>query len=124
VAFALPLAIYLLAIRNGMPENEVRALTFFSLVTAIIALIFVNRSFRASLSSALLRPNRALIVVLIAVGSILALSLLWPFARNLFRFGPLHSDDLAVVLGAGFAVMAMLEAIKYAGKRKALRPSG
>ena len=124
VAFALPLTIYLLAIRNGMPENEVRALAFFSLVTAIVALIFVNRSFRASLSSALLRPNRALIVVLIAVTSILALSLLWPFARNLFRFGPLHADDLAVVLGAGFAVMAMLEAIKYARKRQALRPSG
>ena len=84
VAFACRLTIYFLAIRNGMPENEVRALTFFSLVTAIVALIFVNRSFRASLSSALLRPNRALIVVLIAVASILALSLLWPYARTCF----------------------------------------
>jgi hypothetical protein len=25
---------------------------------------------------------------------ILALSLLWPAAANLFRFGPLHGDDL------------------------------
>ncbi len=127
-AFALPVTIYFLALRNGMPENEVRALTFFSLVTAILALIFVNRSFRASLSSALLRPNPALIIVLIAVVVILALSLLWPFARNLFHFGPLHADDLAVVLGAGVAVMAVLEAAKYAWHKHSgqprLRPAG
>ena len=122
-AFALPLTIYFLAIRNGMPENEVRAITFFSLVTAILALIFVNRSFRASLSSALLRQNPALIVVLITVTVILALSLRWSFARNLFQFGPLHADDLAVVLGAGLAVMGILEAAKYAWKKQALRPS-
>jgi len=38
VAFAVVGAIYAVAYRQGMPANEVRALTFFSLVTAIVAL--------------------------------------------------------------------------------------
>ena len=31
----------------------------------------------------------------------LSLTLLWPFASDLFRFGPLHLDDLALTVGAG-----------------------
>jgi Ca2+-transporting ATPase len=52
--------------------------------------------------------------VLITIVVILSLSLLWPFMRNLFRFGPLHADDLTIVLGAGFAVMVLLETAKFA----------
>ena len=47
-------------LRRGMPEAEVRALAFFSLVLTIVSLIFVNRSFSASLVTALRRPNPAL----------------------------------------------------------------
>ena len=73
-----------------------RALAFFSLVVAIVSLILVNRSFSASLLTALRRPNRTLAAVLSAVAAILALTLLWPSASKLFAFGPLHADDLAL----------------------------
>ena len=53
-------ASFVVALTRGMPEAEVRALAFFSLVLAIVSLIFVNRSFSASLITALRRPNRAL----------------------------------------------------------------
>ena len=98
LAFALVAAIYVIAYWRGLPEDEVRALAFFSLVTAVVALIFVNRSFSASIWSALRPPNRALKYVLLAVAAILGLTLLWPTASNLFRFGPLHADDLALSL--------------------------
>lgn len=111
-ALALPLAVYLLAVCSGMPENEIRAITFFALVTAIVALIFVNRSFSASLIAAFRRPNPALMVVLFFVAGILTLSLAWPVVRNLFHFGPLHADDLGFALGAGFAVLVLLEIVK------------
>jgi hypothetical protein len=39
--------------------------------------------------------------VLSAVVATLALTLLWPFASDLFAFGPLHADDLSLTLGAG-----------------------
>jgi P-type Ca2+ transporter type 2C len=105
-------AIFLVASRRGMPEAEVRALTFFSLVLAIVGLIFVNRSFSASLITALRRPNPALVWVLITVTTTLGLTLLWPLASDLFRFGPLHPDDLSVTIGAGIIVLAALDLVK------------
>jgi Ca2+-transporting ATPase len=112
LAFALVAVIYVIAYRRGIPTDEVRALAFFSLVMAIVALIFVNRSFSASIRSALLRPNLALKYVLSGMVGILALTLAWPVASNLFRFGPLHANDLALTLGAGFLVLVLLELIK------------
>jgi len=44
---------------------------------------------------------------------ILGLSLLWPAASALFRFGPLHADDLALTLAAGIGVLIVLETLKH-----------
>ena len=111
-AFSLVSVVYIVTLRRGMPEEEVRALTFFSLVLSIVSLIFVNRSFSASLLTALRRPNPALALVLLSVTAMLGLTLLWPLARSLFRFGPLHSDDLALTLGAGVLTLVCLELLK------------
>jgi Ca2+-transporting ATPase len=112
LAFALVAAVYLLALQSGMPVPEVRALTFFSLVVVIVSLILVNRSFSASLLTALRRPNPALVGVLVAVTATLAFTLLSPFANRLFNFGPLHADDLALTLGAGVIALVALELLK------------
>jgi Ca2+-transporting ATPase len=96
-----------------MPEDEVRALTFFSLVLSIVSLILVNRSFSTSLIVAFRRPNQALAWILLTVTVILGLSLLWPAASTLFRFGPLHADDLALTLAAGVVVLIALETFKH-----------
>jgi Ca2+-transporting ATPase len=111
-AFAPVAAIFVVASQNGMPDAEVRALAFFTLVLSILSLIFVNRSFSASLVAALGRPNRALAVVLLTVPTILALTLWWPAASGLFGFGPLHADDLAVTFCAGALVLICLELLK------------
>jgi hypothetical protein len=42
----------------------------------------------------------------------LAATLLIPFVSSLFRFGPLHGDDLLITLGAGVVVLVLLEIIK------------
>jgi Ca2+-transporting ATPase len=112
-AFILVAVIFVVALRRGMPESEVRALTFFSLVLTIVSLIFVNRSFSASLIAALRRPNAALAWVLLAVPVMLSVTLLFPPVSALFRFGPLHPDDLALTLGAGIVVLVVLEALKF-----------
>jgi Ca2+-transporting ATPase len=114
LTLGLVAAIYVVALQRGMPEDEVRALTFFSLVISIVALIFVNRSNSASLFKAIRRPNRALAMVLPAVAAMLAVTLLWPTARDLFRFGPLHVDDLSLTFGAGLLVLVVLESLKWA----------
>jgi P-type Ca2+ transporter type 2C len=111
-AFAIVAGVLFVGLRRGMPIDEVRALTFFALILSIIGLILVNRSFSASVWTALRRPNPTLLWILLPVAVILALALKWPFAAELFRFGPLHADDLALTVGAGVIVFACLDAIK------------
>jgi Ca2+-transporting ATPase len=113
LSFGLVGAIFVIALYRGMPEDEARALTFFSLVLSIVSLILVNRSFSTSLVAAFRRPNPALAWILLAVTVILGLSLLWPAASALFRFGPLHADDLALTIAAGIVVLIVLETLKH-----------
>jgi Ca2+-transporting ATPase len=93
----------------GMPEAELRAFVFTILVLMNIGLILVNRSFRSSLADALLRPNRALWTLAAAVLLVLTVALYWPPAQELFHFGPLHLDDLAVCFAVGCAAIGLLE---------------
>jgi Ca2+-transporting ATPase len=112
LAFGLVAAIFVVALNRGMPVDEVRALTFFALVMSIVALILVNRSTSASILKAIRRPNRALAIVLPLVVLMLAATLLIPFISTLFRFGPLHADDLILTVGAGVIVLVLLEVLK------------
>jgi Ca2+-transporting ATPase len=118
IALVVVGAIYLVASRQGMAEGEVRALSFFSLVLAIVGLILVNRSFSTSVLAALTRPNRTLLLVVFGVVSLLALTLSWPAASQLFHFGPLHWIDLLLALGGGVVVLIGLEGLKWAMRRK------
>ena len=111
-AFAIVAGVLFVGFWRGMPLDEVRALTFFALILSMVGLILINRSFSASVWTAIRRPNPTLLWILLIVGVILALSLKWPFASSLFRFGPLHPDDLALTVGAGIVVFACLDLIK------------
>ena len=117
-ALAVVVAIFLVALGCGMPEAEVRALSFSSLVATIVALIFVNRSYSASLVTALRRPNAVLAWVLLLVALLLILVLVWPLARGLFRFGPLDLYGLAVTLCSGALVFFLLEGLKLGWQRR------
>jgi Ca2+-transporting ATPase len=112
VVLVLSAGIYLVALERRMPEAEVRSLTFFALVLGIVGLIFVNRSFSASIVTAFQRRNAALRWVMLAVTVMLGVSLLLPFARRMFRFGPLHLDDIALTVAAGLATILVLELLK------------
>ena len=99
-------------ISQQMPEDELRALVFVSLVLINASLILVNRSFSGSLLAALGRRNVSLWILLSGVAVILAMTLTWQPAMDLFRFGPLHLDDLALSTVAGVAILITLEKIK------------
>jgi Ca2+-transporting ATPase len=105
-------AMFVLTLRNQMPEDDARALAFVALILAIVSLILVNRSFSSSLKLALLRPNLTLLSILIALGAILGSCLTVPALRELFRFGPLHLDDLALTAGSTLLLLVALELLK------------
>lgn len=112
LAFAMAGVMFIFALRNGMPADEVRALTFVALVLGIFSLILVNRSFSSSLKLAVVRPNLALLSILLGVFTILGLCLSVPALRELFRFGELHLDDLALTLGSALLILVALERLK------------
>jgi Ca2+-transporting ATPase len=112
LALALTAGVYVMAVMRGMPEEEVRALAFVTLVLTNIGLILVNRSFSSSLLHAVTKPNPALWAVLSVVAPLLILSVRWAPAEQLFRFGPLHADDLSVSIAAALALIIGLEILK------------
>ena len=95
-----------------MPEADLRAFIFSSLVLVNMGLILVNRSFSASLARAFLRPNRSLGILFSVVTAVLAITIYWPPAQRLFHFGQLHWDDLAICLVASVVSLLILEGIK------------
>ena len=95
---------------------------FVSLVLINGSLILVNRSSSGSLLQAIVRPNLSLWVLLSGVVAVLAVTLTWQPAMDLFRFGPLHVDDLGVTLLAGVTILVVLQLAKPIW-RKASRPA-
>ncbi len=112
VALAIVAIALVGAVRIGLPEDDVRALVFTSLVLINLGLIFVNRSFSTSLVQAFLRPNRSLWILLGGVVALLGAALYWPPARTLFHFGQLHLDELALCGIAGVLSLLVLEGLK------------
>jgi Ca2+-transporting ATPase len=112
LAFAMLAAVFLVESGAGMPEVELRALTFFALIAEIIALILVNRSFSASLGQALVRHNAALRYVAVAIAGVTALILFLPQAQVLLKFGSIAWSDMVLAIGLGVALLVLLEGCK------------
>ena len=116
-AFATLTVLFLAELSAGMPEAEVRALTFFALNTEIFALILVNRSFSAKLAHTLFRHNVALRSVGAAVTIMAALILFAPPIQALLKFGSIAWSDMALALGLGAGLLMALEACKVPVRR-------
>ena len=112
VAFVLIATAYLIGLYRGMPADELRALTFFSLVFSIIALIFANRSIEPTFAGAFQRPNRALVIALFGVALGLGVTQAASIS-DLFKFGPLGSENLAVALVVGAILLGGLQQFKH-----------
>jgi Ca2+-transporting ATPase len=112
LALAVVATIYLGANLRGMPEAEVRGLTFVTLVLADFALIFVNRTFSSTLDATWRGDNKALWWVGLATTLLLGLALYFEPVRALFRFGPPHAGDLAASVTAAAGLIVVLEFLK------------
>ena len=102
-------SVYLFAVHRGLPAEDVRTLSFFTLVLANLMLIVVNRSYRGHAFDFLTGGNHVLLGIYLLTGTLLAISVTWPTARSLFGFGPLHGDDLGMIAAAiGSLVLVLL----------------
>jgi Ca2+-transporting ATPase len=90
-----------------------------TLVAGNAALVLVNRSFSTSLGAAFLGRNNMLWWVMGTTAAVLALAILVPPLARLFRFGPLHLNDLGIALAGGLLVLLVIEAGKRFARLKA-----
>ena len=112
LVLALVAGLFVMALHQKLPETDARALSFAALVATNLGLVLVNRSLGASVFAAFTRPNAALWWVGAATTAILAGVILFPPARELFHFGPLHGDDILVALASGLIALLLLEFAK------------
>lgn len=109
--------VYIWAMRSGMPETDIRAMAFTTLVMANLALIFVNRSWTQTILGSLRKPNAALWWVTAGTFGVLALLLFVPGVRGLFHMSVLEPAPMSIAVVAGLASVAWFEAYKWVSQR-------
>jgi Ca2+-transporting ATPase len=112
VALLAVAAVYVSAARAGLGIEDVRALTFVSLVAVNIAMIFSSRTFSSSVSAALGRPNATLGWGLGIVGVLLVVILGWPTVRSFFALGEMAVESVLLSILVALAVLATLQFLK------------
>jgi P-type Ca2+ transporter type 2C len=115
---AVTVVIYGYILNSGRGELEARSLAFVTLVIANLGLILSNRFWSKNILSSLRYKNTALLIIVAATLTLLTLVIYVPFLRDLFRFGFLHPNDLAICVGAGVACILWFEAVKYFSRVK------
>lgn len=96
----------------GLGEDQLRGLAYFALVTIVLGLVLVNRSFSASLVRAVTRPNKALVAVVAAVALLLLSAQFAPSIAELLSFAPLGLSEATALAATAVLVPFLLESLK------------
>jgi Ca2+-transporting ATPase len=107
-------AVLATTVRTGLPEADVRTLTFATLIMTNLALIATNRAVSEPVWKVARIRNPAFGWIAAGAMTLLALIVFVPALRELFRFGPLHIDDLATVGAATVCALAWMELMRRA----------
>jgi len=111
-ALVAALLVYIVSLRAGLSESDVRMLTFSTLIVTNLALILTNRSLTRSVWADWWTPNPALRWLGAGALAVLATILCVPFVRDLFRMSRPHADDSLVILLAAAAALLWMETVK------------
>ncbi len=115
IVLAVVLAVFWYSYAKGDGEQEVRALTFTTLMISNLGLILTNRSWSRTFVATMRFPNKALFPVVAGALLFLGVVLYIPFFIHLFRFSALHSLDLLLGFSAGIGSVLWFEGVKWFG---------
>lgn len=115
IVLAVVLAVFWFSFSKGDSEQEVRALTFTTLMISNLGLILTNRSWNQPFIATMRYPNKALFPVVAGAILFLGVVLYIPFFVQLFRFSALHSSDLLLCFFAGIGGVLWFEGVKWVG---------
>ncbi len=114
---AAVLSVYLWAVLGGRTDDDVRSLTFATLLLGNLGLILVNRSWRLAVWRTF-RERRNPTVGWILGGALVVLGALLtlPALRDVFGFGAIGPVDAVVVVTAALAGVTWFEVAKLTGR--------
>jgi Ca2+-transporting ATPase len=123
VVLAIVLVVYINALARGFSENEVRTLTFTTIVIANLFLILTNRSWSETIVTTLRTPNKAMWWVFGGTIICLLLVLYVPALQALFGFGTVPFSEIVTCALAGALSTVWFECFKYWNSGK-VEPKG
>jgi Ca2+-transporting ATPase len=109
-ALAFTCAVYAIALMRSS-DDVARALAFFSIVVANLALIFVSRSQTASLTGILARPNSIYWWIAGVAFVAVCAAILVPSVSAIFQFAQPTWTAMGIVLSGGLLLMLVLGAL-------------
>lgn len=112
------LTVYQLAVNDGYDEAATRTMVFTALISANIALTFVNRSFIYSIFTTFKYKNKlVLIIVGITIGITLSLLFVPPFTE-FFGFERIGLNQIGTSVGIGILSALWYEIVKWWKRQK------
>ena len=114
----ITLTIYFVGLHLGYKANEVRAMTFITLIVSNIAIILTNRSWTDNIFKIIATPNKAVIWVVGGAIFFLTLILNIPFFLNLFQFQKITFINTVICSISGLTSIVWFEIYKMFKLRK------
>ena len=115
IVLVVVLGVFWFACSRGVDEQEIRALTFTTLMISNLGLILTNRSWSSTSAASFRSTNTALLPVVAGAILFLGIVLYVPFFVHLFRFSALHLFEVLLCLSAGLGSVLWFEGLKRFG---------
>ncbi len=113
LTFSAVIIVYYATINEGHSDNEIRAITFVSLILANVGLILTNLSRTRNFLHTLMAHNRAANIILGGTVLVLFLVIEIPWLQEIFQFeNPGLRHFIPSVIG-GLGTLAIFEIVKY-----------
>lgn len=112
MALVATAGVFFFTLHLHMTEEVSRSLAFLCLMASNFALIFANRSYRASIADVFRRDNPLLLVSLMAVPAFLSILFVVKDLRVIFGFAPLGLNQLLTALLPAVLLLLVLGATK------------
>jgi Ca2+-transporting ATPase len=117
-ALAAAAVVFVVSVKSGLIESDIRMLTFSTLILTNLALILTNRSFSRPVWTTWRTPNPALRWLGAGAAGVLATILYLPPVGDLFRMSRPHAVDAIVIVLASAGALGWMEIIKRCLPRK------
>jgi Ca2+-transporting ATPase len=112
------LAVYFTGLHLGYSAQEVRAMTFVTLIVSNIAVILTNRSWSENIFKIIASPNKAVLWVVGGAVFFLAIILNFTFFLDLFQFQKLTLINIFICSAAGLSTILWFEIYKMVKLQK------